>query len=101
MQYGNYVVTDKCSIQIAKDALLEGLIETIRELAERDDFWIVKHLDEGNPLNVPALANGHDTTVGWKINIPHMGEKKLIQVIRDGEVVGELVHRGVSEWCDP
>lgn len=92
MQYGNYVATDRSSIQLVKDSLLENLIDTIRELAERDDFWIVKELDESDPLNHELLAEGKDTTVGWKIDIPQMdkGERKPIQVIVDGEVVGEI-----------
>lgn len=92
MQYGNYAAADRSSIQLVKDSLLENLIDTIRELAKRDDFWIVKRCDPANPLDDILVANGNDCTVGWKIDIPHMGkgERKPIQVIVDGEVVGEL-----------
>lgn len=90
MQYGNYAFTDKAHIQEVKDELLEGLIETIRELAKQDEFWIVKHLDEGNPLNAQAMADGHETTVGWKITIPQMGRNEPIRVIANGEVIGAL-----------
>ena len=58
--YGDYLRTDKEDIQQTKDALLETLLDVIRDLAENDDFWIVKTLDD-------------DTiTVGWKIHIPQM-----------------------------
>ena len=90
MRYGNYVATDRNGIQKAKDELLESLIDTIQELAKRDDFWIVKEFDESVLLNPELRAKGKNTTVGWKIDIPHMGEGKPIQVIVNGEVVGEL-----------
>ena len=92
MQYGNYVATGRNDIQKAKDKMLEDLIGTIRELAKRDDFWIVKRCDPTNPLDDILVVGGNDCTVGWKIDIPHMGkgERKPIQVIVDGEVIGEL-----------
>lgn len=58
--YGDYLKTDKEHIQEVKDTLLENLFDVLRELAEKDDFWIVKTLDENT------------TTVGWKIHIPQM-----------------------------
>ena len=92
MQYGNYVAAGRNDIQKAKDEMLEDLIGTIRELAKRDDFWIVKRCDPANPLDDILIVGGNDCTVGWKIDIPHMGkgERKPIQVIVDGEVVGEI-----------
>ena len=92
MQYGNYVATDRNGIQKAKEAMLEDLIGTIRELAKRDDFWIVKRCYPANPLDDILAAGGNHCTVGWKIDIPHMGkgERKPIQVIVDGEVIGEI-----------
>lgn len=58
--YGDYLKTDREHIQQAKAALLEKLVDVLRELSENDDFWIVKEWDA-------------DTiTVGWKIHIPEM-----------------------------
>lgn len=90
MQYGDYVATDKGHIQEAKDELLEGLIGTIRELAKKDEFWIVKDLDESDPPNHELLAEGRDTTVGWKITVPQMGEPTPIVVVCDGKTIGTL-----------
>lgn len=91
-QYGNYAAIDRARIQEAKDELLEGMIETIRELAEQDDFWIVKRCDPGNPLNDTLTSSGNDCTVGWRIDIPHMhrdGHKPIL-AISGGEVIGTL-----------
>ena len=90
MQYGNYVATDHNDIQKAKEAMLEDLIGTIRELAKKDEFWIVKNIDESNPLSHGLLAEGKDTTVGWKITVPQMGEPTPIAVICDGKIIGTL-----------
>ena len=61
--YGEYLKINKHEIQTAKDALLENLSDLIRHLAERDDFWIVKELDENT------------ITVGWKIHFPNMDKQ--------------------------
>lgn len=61
--YGEYLKTNKHEIQAAKDALLENLSDLIRRLAESDDFWIVKELDENT------------ITVGWKIHFPNMDKQ--------------------------
>lgn len=90
MQYGNYVATDKGHIQEAKDELLEGLIGTIRELAKKDEFWVVKDLDESDPLNHELLAEGKDTTVGWKIDIPQMGYPTPVVIDGSGKFIGTL-----------
>jgi hypothetical protein len=58
--YGDYLKVNKQEIQTAKNALLENLFDVIRTLSERDDFWIVKELDE------------HTITVGWKVHFPEM-----------------------------
>ena len=92
MQYGNYVATDRNGIRQAKNEMLENLIGTIRELAKRDDFWIVKQINHTDLPGGALIDDGEYYTVGWKIDIPQMdkGERKPIQVIVDGEVVGEL-----------
>ena len=58
--YGDYLRTDKEHIQQTKDSLLVSIIDTIRDLSENEDFWIVKEADDGS------------VTVGWKIHIPGM-----------------------------
>ena len=60
--YGDYLRTDKAHIQETKDSLLESLFDTLRNLSENEDFWIVKEIDGGQ------------VTVGWKIHIPQMDE---------------------------
>lgn len=92
MQYGNYTVADRNSIQQAKNEMLQDLIDTVRELAGQDDFWLVKQINHTDLPGGALIDDGEYYTVGWKIDIPHMGkgERKPIQVIVDGEVVGEL-----------
>ena len=61
--YGNYVMCSVDEIQEAKDALLEQMIDMIRELAKKDDFWEVTSM-----LNADKPG---DVTVAYKISIPH------------------------------
>ena len=61
--YGNYVVCDADKIKAAKAEMLENMIDKIRELAKKDEFWIVKD------------ANG-EHTVGWKAEFPQMLPKE-------------------------
>lgn len=64
MVYGDYISAEEHLIPKAKEALLEQVIDTIRELAKKDEFWIVKPKDEPG-----------DFTVAWKIHIPQMDTK--------------------------
>jgi hypothetical protein len=61
--YGNYGKCEEEEIEKAKDLLLEQLIDTIRELAKKDEFWIIKKV---NGLR----------TVGWKVVFPQMLPKE-------------------------
>lgn len=44
--YGNYMRCEEDKIQETKEALLEQMIEVIRGLAKRDEFWIVQKADD-------------------------------------------------------
>lgn len=92
MQYGNYTVADRNGIQQAKNEMLQDLIDTVRELAGQDDFWLVKQFNHTDLPGGALIDDGEYYTVGWKIDIPQMdkGERRPIQVIVDGEVVGEI-----------
>lgn len=57
--YGDYAQCDEGDIEEAKAVLLEQMIDTIRELAKKDEFWIIKKV---NGLR----------TVGWKAEFPQM-----------------------------
>ena len=79
-QYGEFLWCKESDVQTAKELLLEGMIDTIRELAKREDFWIVNHLKDhmGNPLFVAGCPIDDveiACTVGWKIEIPQMGRE--------------------------
>lgn len=60
--YGDYVMTDAAHIEEAKADLLEGMFGKIRELAKKDNFWIVKNHGEGQ------------FSVAWKAEFPQMME---------------------------
>lgn len=64
--YGDYVKVNINDVPQAKNALLEGMIDTIRELAKRDDFWIVK----------PDTTQQDVVSVAWKI---YFSQMKLTQ----------------------
>ena len=73
--YGGYVWCGGGDIQEAKETLLEQMIDAIRTLAEKDEFWIVKHVDKNDPLAVagcPETIKGNAATVAWKIHFPQM-----------------------------
>ena len=61
--YGNYAQCEADEIEGAKAVLLEDMIGMIRELAKKDEFWIVKKVN-----GVP--------TVGWKAEFPQMLPKE-------------------------
>lgn len=62
--YGNHIMCSVDKIQEAKELLLEQLIDMIRELAKKDDFWEVTSL-----LNADKPG---EVIVAYKISIPHM-----------------------------
>ena len=58
-------MVERHQIPEAKKLLLEQLFEVIRQLAENEDFWIVKEFDSG--------MSSHPTdhmSVGWKVAFP-------------------------------
>ena len=61
--YGDYVQCEEDEIKEAKAVLLEQMIDTVRELAKNDEFWIVKKV---NGLR----------TVSWKAEFPQMLPKE-------------------------
>ena len=62
--YGDYISCSKDQIPEAKQQLLEQMIDMIRELAKKDDFWEITRL-----LNVEAEK---DVVVAYRISIPYM-----------------------------
>ena len=76
--YGAYVWTDEAHIEEAKAVLLDRLIDTIRELAKRDDFWIV-HQYGGGPVALigcpPEIPSNVAASVAWKIHFPQMEKR--------------------------
>ena len=61
--YGEYAHCDADHIERAKAVLLENMFDKIRELAKKDEFWIVK------------TTNGV-LTVGLKVEFPQMMPKE-------------------------
>lgn len=73
MLYGDYVRCEDNQIEEAKAELLEQMIDSIRVLAKKDEFWIVKRVDD------------NEYTVGWKAMFPQMAQNDSIK--NDGVVV--------------
>jgi hypothetical protein len=64
--YGDYIRCSVDEIPEAKEQLLEEMIDMIRELAKKDEFWEITSL-----LNVDG-----NVMVSYKISIPHMEANK-------------------------
>lgn len=60
--YGNYAQCEEDRIEETKAALLEQMFDTLRELAKKDEFWIVKKANDAY-------------TVAWKAEFPQMMPK--------------------------
>ena len=88
-EFCNYVWTDDEHLDETKDALLEGMIESIRMLAKIDNFWHVKKEDDYlreilyNPLSeympedqlaslIPQEAKEGKCSVAFRVSFPHM-----------------------------
>lgn len=80
-QFGDYTVTDEEHMVEAKEALLEQMFNTIRKLATKDEFWIVKKPSDFENEKNPLLALGHDAPqwakegkilIAWKIGFPSL-----------------------------
>ena len=73
--YGDYKMCEETDIEKTKAELLEQMIGTIRELAKKDEFWIVKKAYISDPLGVTAISIADPDkayTVGWKAEFPQM-----------------------------
>lgn len=55
-----FLTVEKKEVQEAKANLLKGLIRLVEMVAENDDFWEVKELDENT------------VAIGWKVHFPTM-----------------------------
>lgn len=87
-QFGGYLWTDEEHMDEAKNALLEQMINTIRNLARLDRFWIIKGEDDfrrdaqDHPAReiqglsveelVPQEAKEGKCTVALKFDLPQM-----------------------------
>lgn len=60
---GSYQLTDKEHIENTKAVLLDQLIDSIKELAKNDAFWIVKEQSDHE-------NNDGEYSVGWKVSFP-------------------------------
>lgn len=58
--YGDYLKVKEADIPETKEVLLCQILNTIRDIAKNDKFWIIKKTDDGQ------------YTVGWKIDFPQM-----------------------------
>lgn len=75
--YGDYISCRKDQIPEAKKLLLEQMIDMIRELAKKDDFWDITRL-----LNVDAEE---DVVVTYRISIPHMESTDTCEIAENIE----------------
>ena len=81
--YGGYLWCAADKIQETKEVLLEQMIGTIRELAEKDNFWIVKDSKAFTDGPVPVVPE-NDCTVAWKIDFPQMyTQKPVVAPVKD------------------
>ena len=61
--YGNYAKCEEANIEKTKLHLLDNMMDAIRELSKKDEFWIVKKADDAY-------------TVAWKAEFPQMLPKE-------------------------
>ena len=85
-EFGDYLWTDDEHMEEAKEALLEHLFCSIKNLAKNDRFWLVKRLSDfekdeaeyagssgtGSLFSVPKEAKEGKFTLGLRFRIPHM-----------------------------
>lgn len=76
--YGDHIFAKEDLIPKAKEALLEQIVDTIRELAKQDNFWIVKRKEDFKdyPIGIYSAYEDGEASVAWKINIPSMEPPK-------------------------
>ena len=109
--FGGYDFADAKNMQEVKEALLEKMIRTIRELAELDSFWIVRTVDDmWNGFQNSVLSEMHKLskeewleqqrqevkdgkgTVAWKMELPQM-----VQWCKRDEA--EKIQKKLEEIC--
>lgn len=75
--YGDYVRVKESQLQEAKDQLLVGLFDLIKEIAKDEKFWIIKRASDfdNSLLGRPDGFADDDVTVGYKIDLPQMYNK--------------------------
>ena len=76
--FGGYLQCSTAEVQMVKEPLLEQMYDALKNLSERDDFWIVKPactFDENNPLAEGEPIDGK-VTVAWKFHLPQMDPRK-------------------------
>lgn len=76
--FGGYLRCGAAEVQMVKEPLLEQMYDALRNLSERDNFWIVKPactFDENNPLAEGEPIDG-EVTVAWNIHLPQMEPRK-------------------------
>lgn len=71
--FGGYLQCSTAEVQMIKEPLLEQMYDALKNLAERDNFWIVKPAN--NPLAESKPIDG-EVTVAWKVHIPQMEPQK-------------------------
>ena len=64
--YGHYARCEEADIEKTKEELLEQMFDMIREVAKKDEFWIVKKVDD-------------EYTVGWKAEFPQMQPENRVK----------------------
>lgn len=70
--YGNYAICVESAIEKTKEQLLEQMFDMIRELAKKDEFWIVKKVSDVYESCPFAVDPDKTYTVGWKAEFPQM-----------------------------
>ena len=77
VQYGDFLWCRSGEIEEVKPALLEQMIQTIKQLAENEKFWIVKTKEdfESEPVldfGCPKELQDDFASVGWKVAFPQL-----------------------------
>jgi phosphodiesterase/alkaline phosphatase D-like protein len=75
--FGDYIWCRKDQIPKAKKLLLEQMIDMIRELSKKNDFWEITRT-----LNVDAEK---DTMVAYRISIPQMEDSDTCEIAENIE----------------
>ena len=71
--YGNFAQCEEADIEKTKLHLLDNMMDVIRELAKKDEFWIVKKVDDAY-------------TVAWKAEFPQLLATRVSNVDESKDV---------------